>query len=99
MNILEELYFGNVKPVAKRYEEDSSYAEQMKIIVSSQKKLNSSFSDDTEKMDLLSQLVDAQVEILAFGERESFIEGFQLGARFMLDTFLLPGKSVLRDIK
>jgi len=42
--------------------------------------------------------MNAQGEVLAFCEQERFIEGFRLGARFMLDTFLVPENRVIKDI-
>lgn len=40
----------------------------------------------------------AQGEIQLMGELDRFIDGFQLGARLMLDAFLLPQQSAVRDI-
>lgn len=33
-------------------------------------------------------MVNAQNELSHFSEMEKFLEGFQLGARFVLDTFV-----------
>lgn len=40
----------------------------------------------------------AQSEVSNYTEMERFIEGFRLGARFMLDAFVMPDNSVIRDI-
>ena len=42
--------------------------------------------------------MNAQGEIQRFSELDRFVEGFQLGARLLLDTFLVPQESVIRDI-
>ena len=51
-----------------------------------------------EEAHMFTRLMNARSEILEFSEIERFIEGFRLGARFMLDTFLIPHKSAIRDI-
>lgn len=43
--------------------------------------------------------MNAQAEVSGYSEMERFIEGFRLGARFMLDTFVMPDNSVIRDIE
>jgi len=40
----------------------------------------------------------AQDEVLDFSEANSFIEGFQLGAKFIVDSLVAPQGSVLSDI-
>jgi len=101
MNILEDLYFGNIHPSDACFDPHSEYAVLMKLAVENEEKLTAflkDLKDAEEQQHLFSQLMNAQSEVSAFTERNSFIEGFQLGARFMLDTFLLPQKSVVRDI-
>ncbi len=43
-------------------------------------------------------MITAQSEVSSFAELERFIEGFKLGAKIMLDTFVIPENSVIRDI-
>jgi hypothetical protein len=102
MNILEELYFGSINPYAKCFDRHSEYAKLIKTISDSEEKLTSFLNALPEMKDqshLFSQLMNAQGEVLAFCKQNSFIEGFQLGARFILDIFLIPQKSVIRDIR
>ncbi|MDF2632928.1 MAG: hypothetical protein K0Q85_1524 [Caproiciproducens sp.] len=96
MNILEQLYLGNINPCAKCFERGSKYAECIETVAENEKELYQLIGDSEKE--LLSQLVSAQIEILGFGETERFIEGFRLGAKFMLDTFITEQNSVLRDI-
>ena len=42
--------------------------------------------------------MNAQSEINLFEGREKFMEGFRLGARFMLDTFVSEQEGAMRDI-
>ena len=101
MNILEELYYGNVRPDEKCFDRNSEYASFMKIISDNEEKLLAFLNSQTEakaEQHLFSQLMNAQGEVLRFSEMNRFIEGFQLGAKFILDSLVLPQQSVIRDI-
>lgn len=93
MNIIEELYYGNVRPYEKRFNDPTQYANLMKNICDNEQKLTEllrSFPNSENEQHLLSQLVNAQNELSHFCEVEKFIEGFQLGVRSMLDTLVSP---------
>ncbi|MCL2694876.1 MAG: hypothetical protein FWE69_00960 [Clostridiales bacterium] len=100
-NILEELYYGNVHPTSKCYDRDSEYAKFVGIIGANEERLAAflcGIPSAEKEQHLFSQLMNAQGEVSAFNELNRFIEGFQLGAKFMLDTFLVPQNGVIRDI-
>ncbi len=100
-NLIEELYFGNICPNEKCFDQSSRYASFVNTISGNEEKLLAYFKAHTgaeEEQRLFTQLINAQGEIQRFGELDRFIEGFQLGARLTLDTFLLPQQSVVRDI-
>lgn len=96
MNILEELYYGNINPNEKHFRRKSEYEKFVKIISSNEEKLKSYLDEEAQR--LLLQLMDAQTAIAATGERERFIEGWKLGAQFVLDTFLMPHYSPFAEI-
>ncbi|MDR1629916.1 MAG: hypothetical protein LBS36_06860 [Oscillospiraceae bacterium] len=100
MNILEELYFGNIRPCDKCFDKQSRYGAFINIIAENEETLLDYFKTQQHETQqhLFSQLMNAQEEILAFSEQNRFIEGFQTGAKLMLDTFILPQSSVIRDI-
>ena len=101
MNILEELYYVNVRPDEKCFDRKSEYAAFIKIIAENEERLLAFLnaqSEAKEEQHLFSQLMNAQGEVLRFSEMNRFIEGFQLGARFILDSLVLPQQSVIRDI-
>ena len=101
MNIIEELYHGGIQPTSKCFDQNSQYGRFIKIISDNEQKLSEylALQDNTkEQQHLLSQLINAQREILCFSESSRFVEGFQLGAKFTLDTFVIPQESVIRDI-
>lgn len=102
MNILEEFYYGNIIPNDKCFDRKSEYAKFIEIISDNEKKLTAFLGGlprAEEEQHLFSQLMNAQREVSTFSELNRFIEGFQLGARFILDTFILPQESVIRDIR
>lgn len=101
MSILEELFYGNINPNEKSLDRDSHYSAFLKMISDNETKLTKFLSEQpeaTEEQHCFSQLINAQSEVQQFSERNRFIEGFQLGARFILDTFVMPEESVIRDI-
>lgn len=96
MNILEEFYYGNVNPQEKFYKRESEYAAFVRIISENEEKLTTYLGG--EEKHLFSQLMNAQSEILDTETRERFIEGWKLGAKFILDTFLVPRYSPINGI-
>ena len=82
MNILEELYRGNITPCEKYYEKDSEYAGFAKTVSEMEEKLLAFLESAkaSEETGLLERLIKAQGEVLDIGEKERFIEGFRLGA-------------------
>jgi len=97
-NILEALYYGEISPWEKCFDRRSEYARYIKIISDNEEKLTAFLSAAGEEKKLFPELMNAQSKVLDFNELDRFVEGFQLGAEFMLDTFLLPRKSVVSDI-
>ena len=101
MNILEEMYYGNIRPISKCFDRSSPYGKLVKIISDNEKKLNTylnTIPEAKEEQYLFSQLMNAQGEVSGISDLERFIEGFQLGARFMLDTFLSERYSPIQDV-
>lgn len=101
MNILEELYHGNINPNEKQFDRSSHYAKSCQILSDNEQKLTAFFSaipNAENEQHLLSQMINAQSEVSGYSDQERFIEGFRLGARFILDTFVMPDNSVIRDI-
>ena len=85
-NIIEELYYGNIDP------QDHSYCPKTPV-----KKASDSLNDLEEKLteqlagenkELFLRFCNAYAEFMGESELDTFITGFRLGARFMMDTFL-----------
>lgn len=101
MFVLEDLYYGNINPNAKCFNRNSEYMRYSKIVTDNEEKLTAflrALPNAEEEQHLLSQMINAQGEISDFLDFERFVEGFRLGARIMLETFISPQQSVLRDI-
>lgn len=85
-NIIEEMYYGNIDP------QDHGYCPKSTV-----KKASDSLNDLEEKLTeqlagenkaLFLRFCNAYAECMGESELDTFITGFRLGARFMLDTFL-----------
>ena len=93
MSILEELYYGNINPNEKRrFDHNSERGRFIKIILDNEEALIAfldKLPNASEEQKLFSQFIDAQSRFSEIECMERFAEGFQIGARFMLDTFLI----------
>ena len=95
-SIIETLYYGNIAPFEKYFERSSEFAGYMKEISESEEKLLAALNE--EERQVLTQLIEAESRLSCFSELEHFVEGFRLGAMFMLDTFVIPRKNAASDI-
>lgn len=101
MNILEELYYGNINPNDKSFDYNSDYGKFIKTISDNEEKLSAylnAIPTASEEQHLFSELMNAEREVLCISEFERFIEGFQLGAKFIMDTFLIERYSPIKNI-
>lgn len=101
MNILKNLYYGDLEPIDKYFDKNSKYGAAFGIVADHEKKLMdflASLPDAEEELNLFLQMQEAQMKISDFSECERFIDGFRMGAELMLETFIAPKQSVLRDI-
>ncbi|NLO43145.1 MAG: hypothetical protein GX109_08980 [Bacteroidales bacterium] len=101
MKVLEDLYYGNINPYEKFFNRKSEYAKLAKIITENEEKITAflnALPNSEEEQHLFSQMINAHSEITQFSEFVRFMEGFRLGASIMLETFVLPQQSVIRDI-
>ena len=85
-NFIEELYYGNIDPQARGFKNGSYLKKQMTILSESEALLIDRLTGDEKKLFLA--FVNASDIILGESELDSFIVGFRLGARLILDTFV-----------
>lgn len=85
-NFIKELYYGNIDPQARGFKNGSYLKKQMTILSESEALLTDRLTGDEKKQFLT--FVNASNNILGQTELDSFIVGFRLGARLILDTFM-----------
>lgn len=84
MNILEELYYGNIFPNKKCAKLNSEVTEQLKLLNRNEEKLTETFSE--EQKITFEKYKDCNREIYEICERQSFITGFKLGAKIVIES-------------
>lgn len=101
MNILEDLFYGRINLNEQCFAQKSGYARHANALADSEEKLMAHLNTlpgAEAGHAMLAELVSAQWELSRFMELDRFMEGYRLGAGTMLDTFVLPQKSVVRDM-
>ena len=81
MRILEELWFGNIKPNENKLSQGSEQYELVKLIVRHEETLTPLMPQEAKEV--FEKLRENQSELAHLNEREAFISGVKLGARIM----------------
>ena len=89
-SVLEELYYGNVCPDVKYYQQDSPFVEAARLKNVNLEKLIASLND-TEK-EIFDKYCDAQSDIEGISRYANFTYGFKLGVLLMVETFMGRGE-------
>ena len=87
LSVLKELYYGNINPHEKRVVSNLECEKHVKVILENEEKLSITLKN--EEKYLFEQLLAAHEEVSSLELLEYFIEGWKLGSRFMLDTFII----------
>lgn len=82
MNILEELYYGNIVPNEKCAKLNCEVKELLKLLNRNEEKLTATFSE--EQKITFEKYKGCNREISEISERETFLNGFRLGALIMM---------------
>ena len=93
MQILEDLYVGDVRPNERFFKRNSQCAKALDEVVKVGDALTASLNNDEKK--LFEDFMDAQREVTVLTDCETFCYAFKLGAKIMLDV-LTEGQ--LREI-
>ena len=86
MQILEELYIGNVRPGERSFKRNSQYGRALSESSDALDRLIAVLSD--EQKTLLEEFLDAQREVSVLTDAETFIYGFRTGAKIMMDVLM-----------
>jgi hypothetical protein len=84
MNILEELWYGNLDPAEYDASPSQKYKELIRLICRKEAKLMATMTD--EQKDLFSRYQDCVREFQAMAECLLFQNSFRLGARITMEV-------------
>ena len=90
-SFIEELYYGNIDPQNSGFEDDEGVQRTMQTIRENEDFLADTLTGEEKKRFL--DFADAWSAYNGDATLDGFITGFRLGARFVLDTFILPDAS------
>jgi len=89
MNILEELYYGNVSPNEKQIKRGSEYDNLLNLLCRNEEVFINTLSK--EQKVLYDKIKECREELSTLSEKEMYIDGFRLGACITFDV--ICGKS------
>ena len=84
MNILEDLYYGNIVPNEKCARLDDEVKGLLKLLNRNEEKLTATLSE--EQKETFEKYKDCNQEISEIGERNAFLNDFRLGARIIIEV-------------
>ncbi len=90
-SFIEELYYGNIDPQNSGFEDDESVQHELRTISENEDWLTEHLAGEEKKRFL--DFADAWSAFNGDATLDGFITGFRLGARFVMDTFVLPEAS------
>ena len=89
MQVLEDLYVGDVHPSERSFKKNSQYAKALNEVVKTGDTLISTLTEMQKEM--FEDYMTAQREVNVLTDCETFIYAFRLGAKIMIDV-LTEGK-------
>ena len=82
MNILENLYYGNINPHERYIKQGSKVDKLVKLICKNEEDLNNSLTE--KQKEIFEKFKDSTNELSAITEKDSFCSGFILATRIMI---------------
>ncbi len=95
-SFIRELYYGNINPTAKTYDKKSDFGKSMDKVAMNEEKLMNMLTG--KEKELFEEFCKAYSDVDYTTGCESFVDGFRMGAEFMLNTFIIKDK-VFQDIE
>ena len=83
MNILEELYLGNIDPQKRTREYEKEYNTLLGYADRHESVLRATLTE--QQNETLQKLIDCYDEMCSIGEINAFINGFKLAAQIMIE--------------
>ena len=84
MTPLENFYFGNINP--SEYKQSKDTKKKLSEMTSLLDELRSTLTTEQQK-DMLEQIENCQLSLIALSEKDAFIEGFKLGVRMTTEIY------------
>ncbi len=88
MNILGELWYGNIYPNERSIRKDSEYAQALRKVVDEKERLLPNLAPELRKA--VEELMDVQMDAAVIAERDAFIVGFRLPPKIIVDSLTDP---------
>ena len=86
MQVLEDLYLGDIRPSDRSFKRNSQYAKALDEVVKAGDALTDGLTD--EQKELFEDYMTAQREVNVLTDCESFIYAFRLAAKIMIDVLI-----------
>ena len=84
MNIIEELWYGNISPCERDFKKGSKYSELLGYIIRHEEYLKKQLND--EEIEIFDKFTECTNEMYGIAEREAFVRGFTLGTRIIIEV-------------
>ena len=84
MNIIEELWYGNISPCERDFKKGITYSELLGYIVRHEEDLQKRLND--EEKEIFEKFTECMGEMYGIAEREAFTRGFVFGARIIIEV-------------
>ena len=84
MQVLEDLYMGNIHPSERRFNKGSQYSRALNEVVKAGDALNGTLTEKQKEQ--FEAYMTAQREVNMLTDCETFIYAFRLGAKIMMDV-------------
>ena len=84
MDTIRELYYGNVQPFVRDIKKDSESDRLAKLVLRHDAALKATMNEN--EIELFGKFKDAVTELNCLNECESFINGFRLGVRLIVEA-------------
>ena len=88
MDIIKELWYGNVAPFEQCTRGDKQLKELLKLVARNKEELDATLTD--KQKEVLEKFEENMNEMHGITERDAFSYGFRLGVQLMAEAFLQP---------
>ena len=88
MDIINELWYGNVSPFEQCTRGDKRLKELLKLVARNREDLDGTLTE--KQKETLEKFEDCMNEMHSITERDAFSYGFRLGVQLMAESFLQP---------